>query len=148
METWLIWIIVGVVMVAIEVATQQVWTLCLAAGCLVALVGSLCGLDVAWQVILMAFGAVVGYFAFMPLLKKWRHQLDKGHEARTGMDALLGRKGRVTQDIKPGGLGRVQIDGDNWQARSPKYPMAIPAGAEVSVTGYDSIILDVELPQQ
>jgi len=64
----------------------------------------------------------------------------------------LGRKpeGRiaiVTETVRPGSLGRARIDGDNWQVQAPSEPMAIPVGAAVIVTGYDSIILTVVLPQ-
>ncbi len=42
-----------------------------------------------------------------------------------------------------GHLGRARIDGDNWQVRCPESTAEIPAGNEVVVTSYDSIILTV-----
>lgn len=75
------------------------------------------------------------------------HNARTAHAARTGMDALLGRRAIVTETVRPGSLGRARIDGDNWQVQAPSEPMAIPVGAEVIVTGYDSIILTVVLPQ-
>ena len=68
----------------------------------------------------------------------------RGYDSRTGMDALLGRKAVVTHEIRPGELGRARIDGDNWQVRAPGVRTVIRHGEEVSVTGYDSIILTVE----
>lgn len=59
------------------------------------------------------------------------------------MDALEGRRATVTHAIRPGQLGRARIDGDNWQVRAPGVDREIRAGEEVSVTGYDSIILTV-----
>lgn len=69
-----------------------------------------------------------------------------GREARTGMDALLGRKAVVTNEIRPGDTGRVRIDGDNWQAVAPGVNFTIHKGTETVVTAYDSIILTVALP--
>ena len=66
--------------------------------------------------------------------------------ARTGMDALLGRRATVTHAIRPGELGRARIDGDNWQVQCPSATEEIKAGTEVVVTSYDSIILTVSLP--
>lgn len=60
------------------------------------------------------------------------------------MDALLGRRATVTHEIRPGRLGRARIDGDNWQVQAPGVGHVIPAGREVTVTSYDSIILTVE----
>jgi membrane protein implicated in regulation of membrane protease activity len=62
------------------------------------------------------------------------------------MDALLGRRATVTQEIKPGELGRARIDGDNWQVRAPGIHTTITRGEEVIVNSYDSIILNVSRP--
>ena len=70
----------------------------------------------------------------------------RGYDSRTGMDALLGRRATVIHPIHPGRLGRARIDGDNWQVQAPSVCEVIPDGTEVVVTGYDSIILTVALP--
>lgn len=59
------------------------------------------------------------------------------------MDALLGRHGTVTEEIRPGKLGRVRIDGDNWQARLESPKAGAKRGDTVVVASYDSIILTV-----
>ena len=60
------------------------------------------------------------------------------------MDALIGREVRVAEDIPAGGIGRVRIDGDSWQAQS-NDGREIAAGERVRVLSYDSIILTVEI---
>lgn len=145
METWIIWLIIMGALLIIEVLTQMLWALCLAVGCIVGLICSVFGLDLIWQVILMAIGSVGAYIFLVPLFQKW-HALSvdrKGKEARTGMDALLGRRAIVAEEIRPDRLGRARIDGDNWQVRSSLKDKVIPRGTEVVVTGYDSIILEV-----
>lgn len=60
------------------------------------------------------------------------------------MDALLGRKAIISEEITPERLGRARIDGDNWQVKSTGEPKTIKRGTEVVVIGYDSIILEVK----
>lgn len=144
MEAWLIWIIVAAVLVIVELLTQMVWTLCLAVGCVAAAVCDFCGVPVVWQAVVAAAGSVAAFFVLAPRLRRWQHRSERrdGRDTRTGMDALLGRRGNVTQEIAPGRLGRVRIDGDNWQARCGGDEV-VRRGETVVVEAYDSIILTV-----
>jgi membrane protein implicated in regulation of membrane protease activity len=56
---------------------------------------------------------------------------------------MVGKEGRVSEDIIAGGYGRVAIDGDDWKARSIDGS-AIAQGARVRVVKMDSIIATVE----
>lgn len=143
MELWTVWLIVAAVLLIVEVLTQMMWALCLTIGALCALVGSLSGLELPGQLVVMIIGGIIAYVALLPVFKRW-HARKSERTARTGMDALLGRRAVVTHAIHPESLGRARIDGDNWQVRSPGYSNEIPAGTEVVVTAYDSIILTVE----
>lgn len=144
MEIWLIWLIVSVCLLAIELLTQMMWALCLAVGAAGAMLLSLFGADLGWQAGVMCGLALIVYVCGLPLFKRW-HARRATRNARTGMDALLGRRAMVTHAIRPGELGRARIDGDNWQVRAPGVDVVIPAGKEVVVLAYDSIILTVEL---
>lgn len=146
METWIVWIVVATALVAIEVVCQWVWTFCLAMGCVAGMCAAMLDWPIPVQVGVMAVVAVAVYFACVPVMRKWYASAWKGHERsdRTGMDALLGRKAVVTEEIRPGELGRARIDGDYWQVRAPGVDCVIPRGDQVSVTAYDSIILTVE----
>lgn len=145
MEAWIIWLIVAAILVMVEVLTQMVWTICMAVGCAAAIAVSIFGGDVAWQIAAMAAGSVVAYLVLMPWFKKWHKETDKreGRELRTGMDALLGRRATVVDEIKPGHLGRARIDGDFWQVRAPHAKETIKHGETVVVEAFDSIILTV-----
>ncbi len=146
MEIWVVWLIVAAVLIVLEVITQMMWAFCLSVGALGAIACAFLGLDLTWQVVVMALLSVVAYLVFLPLFKRW-HARTEIHKARTGMDALLGRRATVTHAIHPGQLGRARIDGDNWQVKAPSVPGTIPSGTEVVVTAYDSIILTVALPE-
>lgn len=146
MEIWLVWLIIAVSLVIVEVLSQMVWTLCLAAGCALALLLSLTGVDLFWQIVGMACGAVAAFIWLVPVLRRWHdaNAARASRDERTGMDALLGRRAVVTEAIEPGRLGRVRIDGDSWQVRCHS-DAGIPRGSEVVVVGYDSIVLRVEI---
>lgn len=145
MSLWILWIALAAILLIIEVCTQMVWTLCVAIGCVAALCGEGLGLSLAWQLVLLALASVIAFVVLVPKVRRWhdRQVQREGRAARTGMDALLGRRGVVTHEIKPEEPGRVRIDGDSWQAVVPDLTGTVRRGSEVVVTGYDSIILTV-----
>ena len=146
-EPWIIWLIACGILLITEVLTQMLWALCLAVGCLLGFAGDLCGASPLWQFVLFIVGALLSYVLLVPLFQRWHAlQVDrKGKAARTGMDALLGRRAVLADEITAERPGRGRIDGDNWQMISDdKAVPAIPRGTEVVVTGYDSIILRVK----
>lgn len=145
MEMWIIWLIVASALVITEVLTQMIWTLCFAIGCVGALIASLLGVSLIWQIVIMAAVSVLAFLWLMPVFKRWHEKSNKkeSRDDRTGMDALLGRRAVVTEEILPGKLGRARIDGDNWQVSCPSQ-QTIKPGSEVVVTSYDSIILHVQ----
>lgn len=149
MNAWIILLIAAAVLVAVEIATQQVWTLVLAAGCLAAAVMGACGVPALWTVTGAAVLSIVFYIVMIPVLNRWQNRARRrsGSKGRTGMEALLGRTAIVTHDIEPGRLGRARIDGDYWQVQMPGCNHTVHRGAEVVVTAYDSIILTVEHKQ-
>lgn len=142
MEPWIFWLIAAALLLITEVLTQMMWALCLTAGALCALTLSLLGVDTVWQATALLATGLGTYAAVLPRFRRF-HAKAAERKSRTGMDALLGRRAMVTHAIKPGQLGRARIDGDSWQVQAPGISEEIPAGAEVSVTAYDSIILTV-----
>lgn len=145
MDLWIFWLILAAVLMIVEVLSQTMWSLCMAIGCLVAMLASLFVPEPVWQIAALAVGTALAYIVIMPWFRRWHIASGErnGKTARTGMDALLGRKAFVTHEIKPGHIGRARIDGDNWQVVAPGVDCIIDRGTEVVVTGYDSIILQV-----
>lgn len=138
----IIWLITAAILLILEVATQAIWALCFAIGCIAAMIVS-AGTD-AWAVQAMAMSgvAIISWLLLSPLLKNYGSG-NNGRASRTGMEALLGRRATVTEDIKEGGLGRARIDGDVWQVRAPEASRTVHTGEKVVVTDFDSIILTV-----
>ena len=148
MEPWIICIIAAAALLIIEILSHMVWNLCMSAGSHAGKTAALAGADPLWQAVAMAVTAVATYIVIIPWYRRWHESViaRSGHQSRTGMDALLGRRATVTQEIKPGELGRARIDGDNWQVRAPGIHTTITRGEEVIVNSYDSIILNVSRP--
>lgn len=142
MSPWIIWLIAACLLLALEVLSQAVWALCFAVGCLAAMLLSFITGSAALQALSVPLVAILTWIIFAPVVRKWESKRSKN--SRTGMDALLGRRATVTEDIRPGELGRARIDGDSWQVSAPGAEATIRRGHEVVVTAYDSIILTVE----
>ena len=138
---WQLWLILAAILVIIELLTGTFAAFCLVGGCIVAMVGALCGGGLKLQLILLTFGTVVTFLAIRPTLLRRRAAAPK---PVSNMDALIGRIVTVTDDIRPGAIGRIKADGDSWQAKATAPRVAIPAGCQVRIIGYDSIILQVE----
>lgn len=145
MENWLIWLIVMAILIIVELLTSLIATFCLAVGCLCAMVVSLVSLGLEAQLIALIVGTIIAFAVFAPKIRRWqRSREDKcGNNAVSNMEALKGRVVEIIEDIPENGIGRVRVDGDRWQARS-NDGCPISQGAQVRITGYDSIILNVE----
>lgn len=145
MSAWIIWLIAAVMLLIVELFTQSVWAFSLSVGCLAAAALSVFVDSAAWQGICVAVVAVIAWLSLAPVIKRMKAKT--AHKARTGMEALLGRRAVVIDEIRPGELGRARIDGDYWQVKAPGIDHVIHHGDEVIVTSYDSIILTVEKPK-
>lgn len=142
MSPWIIWLIAAAVLLLLEVLSQAVWALCFAIGCLASMIVSFFTDSPAFQALAAPIAAILAWILVAPFARKWEQK--RSRHSRTGMDALLGRKAIVTEEIRPGECGRARIDGDFWQVRAPGADRTIRRGEEVTVTAYDSIILTVE----
>lgn len=71
-------------------------------------------------------------------------QLGPGTELRTGVDALLGKTGIVTERIEPHtGTGRVKVEGEDWRGASSDGTVIEP-GTRVTIIQVDGTTLMVE----
>jgi len=145
MTPWLIWLISAIALLVVEVLTGTVAALCLAVGCLIALVPAAAGAGVVVQFIAASVGAVAAFLILSPIISKYRLNRATHSGERSNMDAIIGRSGVVTQPIYPDGRnGRVKVDGDSWLAvAEPEYCPLLP-GDIVEIVSYDSIVIKVK----
>lgn len=127
-----IWLIVGLVLVAAEVLSGEFVLLMLGGGALAAAGASfLVGGPVIGAVV-FAIASVLLLFAARPAL---RRRLDRGIDhALMHHNALVGTTAVVVSRVDGHG-GRVKIGGDLWSARSSDGHEVIEEGKRVTVMG-------------
>ena len=136
---WQLWAVVAVLGLILELSSGDFFIICFSIGAVgAAAVSPLANVYV--QVAVFVVLTAVSIFTVRPFALKYLH---RGEDARkSNADALLGRTGRVTEEIPAGGFGRVAIDGDSWKART-EGPDALPAGTQVEVVSRESTIITV-----
>jgi len=103
----------------------------------VAAMTSALGAGITPQLSLFTVTLVGSFVLLRPIFLKKMY--GPGVPGRT--EALVGRDGVVTEGIDPvRGTGRVNVGGQDWAARSRAD---IEAGARITVTGADGIVLEV-----
>ncbi len=139
---WQIWAIVAVVCLILELSSGDFFIICFSIGAVFAVIGSAIGLNGYWQLGIFALFSTLAIFTVRPIALRYLHKNDPNRASNA--DALIGRTGRVTEDIPAEGTGYVQIDGDMWRAVShDNSPIA--QGVTVRVVGRESTIITVEV---
>ena len=138
---WLIWIIISILCLILELSSGDFFLLCFAIGAAVGAIVAGCGLSLTWQIIIFALVSALSLLLVRPALIRKLHKPQKVRLSNA--EAMIGREGRVTEEIEANGYGRVAIDGDDWKARSIDGS-AIVNGTRVRVVKMDSIIISVE----
>lgn len=142
MAMWQIWLIVALAFFILELFTTGIAVICFSFGAIAACIAAPLGANFYWQVIVFALVTLLSFIFIRPLLIKLFYKKGK-EEVKTNADALIGRKGIVSEAIDPAtGAGRVKVDGDDWKAVS-ENDQPIELGARVEILKLDSVIVTV-----
>ena len=136
---WQIWAVVALLCLILELSSGDFFIICFSIGAVFAIVAAILGLSIYWQIFIFAVFSLLSVLFIRPIALRWLHKNDPNKPSNA--DALLGRTGRVTEAIKTGATGYVQIDGDLWRAVSQSD---IAVGTTVRVVGRESTIITVE----
>jgi membrane protein implicated in regulation of membrane protease activity len=141
---WLIWFLAAIVLVVAEMFTPGFWLACLAAGCVAAgLVGLIPFAGLTLETVAFAATSLASMIGLRPVMLR-RFQLGPGAGVRTGVDALLGKRGVVLERIDPvSRQGRVKVEGEDWRGASVD-DTPIEVGARITVIQVDGTTLVVE----
>ena len=143
MEDWLLWFLLAIGLFVGEMFTAGFWLACLAVGAAAAgIVGLIPGVGIAVQGIAFAAASIISMAGLRPRLLQY-FQLGPGSDLRTGVDALLGKTGIVTERIGPGLSGRVKVEGEDWRGASSDATVLEP-GTQVTIIQVDGTTLMVE----
>ena len=136
---WQVWAVVAIVCLILELSSGDFFIICFSIGAVFALISAVVGLNIYWQLFIFAVFSLLSVLFVRPVALRYLHKNEPNKPSNA--DALMGRTGRVTEEIKAGNSGYVQIDGDLWKAVSQKD---IAAGETVRVIGRESTIITVE----
>lgn len=134
----LFWLVAAIAFVVLEASTTALVSIWFAVGAVAALVTSFFTRSLPVEGAVFAVVSAIALFIMIPTLNKRR----KKREApiTNGSPLTIGKQGVVLVDVNPGYLGRVRVDGLDWQARSD-VPM--PKGTPCRVTDVDGAVLIV-----
>lgn len=137
---WHWWAGVALILLIAEIFVPGFFLMCLGLGCVGASIIAAVGLGPAAQLIAFSALSLLAFFTIRPLLMK-RFWKDNG--VRTNVDALVGQRGKVSQDFDPGlRLGRVAVGGDDWRAECVN-DKALRTGDRIEVVRVESNTLIV-----
>ena len=144
MDSWLLWFLAAVALLIAEMFTGGFWLACVAVGCAAAGIAGLLPFGgLILETITFAAASLLSLAGLRPALT--RRFLPSGYPAlRTGVDALRGKSGYVTERIAPGHQhGRIIVDGEDWRAVTNDDSILEP-GTRVMVLEVDGTTLTVE----
>ncbi len=136
-----VWLIIFVLLVAVELATMALTTVWFAAGAMAALVSSMFGAPLWLQIIVfLAFSFIVLIF-YRPFAVKYVNS----KRTRTNVNDLIGKEGKVTEDINNlDQKGRMLLRGMDWSARTVDDNVHIKKGTVVKVIKIEGVKAIVE----
>lgn len=142
MINWmLVWLLVFVMLVAVEIITMGLTTIWFAGGALIATVAAAVGGPLWLQIVLFVVVSAVLLFFTRPIAVKYFNK----DRVRTNVESLIGKQAIVISEIDNlYGSGQVTVGGQEWSARSSIQNVKIPVGVVVIILAIDGVKLIVE----
>ena len=115
MAVWCVWLAVFVVCIGLEAASMALTSIWFAGGALIACVLSIAGVNLYIQMAVFVVVSFLLLYSTRPLALRYINQ----KTVRTNVDALVGKKARVTAEIdNDEARGTAMVSGQEWTARS------------------------------
>lgn len=134
----ILWLVAVVAFIAVEAATTALVSVWFAVGAAAAMVVSFFDVGFGWQMLVFAVVSAITLAFMLPNLISRRGE----HKApvTNGSPLTIGKQGVVLVGIEPGDVGRVRVDGLDWQARAE---VPLPKDARCRVVAVDGAVLIV-----
>lgn len=134
------WLIVFIVLTAIEMATFQLVTIWFAVGAIAAFIASLFSASLEIQLIVFLAVSMLLLILVRPIAGRFLQT----KTVKTNVDSLIGDYAMVMARIhNQEGFGKAVIHGQEWMAAAEKDDEVIEAGTRVMVTGIRGVKLIV-----
>ena len=114
LASWHIWIILAVVLLILEMVIPAFVLASFGVGCLLSSIGAAMHLGIEMQIAAFCAGTLAAFFGVRPFFARYCY---KASGVKTNVDALVGKRGTVIEDInEQANSGRVLVGGDDWKA--------------------------------
>lgn len=129
MDAWIVWALIALVLVIVEILSLTLFFGMLAFGAVAAAIAAMAGSSSGVQVLVFAVVSLGMILVVRPVARRHLHQAP---EHRTGVDALVGTRAVVVEQVDGHG-GRVKLAGEIWSARSYDGESVLEPGRSVDV---------------
>ena len=140
MET-MFWLIMFAVLLVIEILTMGLTTIWFAGGAIVAFVLAYVGFGLPVQIIVFLLVSIALLVLTRPIAMKFFNQ----ERQKTNAESLIGQNAVVLETIDTlHGVGRAEVNGMEWSAKTGDADMIIEAGEVVIIEGIQGVKLIVK----
>lgn len=140
MET-IFWLVLFVILLIIEILTMGLTTIWFAGGALVAFILAFVGFELPVQIIAFLLVSIALLIVTRPIALKFFNQ----ERQKTNAESLIGQKAVVLETIDAlRGVGRVEVNGMEWSAKTDEPENVIENGKVVVIEGIQGVKLIVK----
>lgn len=134
------WLVLFIILLIIEILTLGLTTIWFAGGALAALAAAILGFGTVTQIVVFFVVSIILLVMTRPIAVKYFNQ----ERQKTNAESLIGRCALVLEDIDTlEGVGRVEIAGQEWAAKTDEPDGKIPKNTVVVVNGIQGVKLIV-----
>ena len=135
------WLVLFVVLLVIEIFTMGLTTIWFAGGAVVAFVLALLDVGLPIQIIAFLVVSIILLILTRPIAIRFFNQ----QREKTNVDRLIGQKAVVIETIDSlHGIGRIEINGMEWSAKTEDMSLLIEQGEVVVVQAIQGVKLIVK----
>ena len=144
MET-IFWLVLFVILLIIEILTMGLTTIWFAGGALVAFILAFVGFELPVQIIAFLLVSIGLLILTRPIALKFFNQ----ERQKTNAESLIGQKAVVLEIIDTlHGVGRVEVNGMEWSAKTDDSDSVIENGTVVVIEGIQGVKLIVKKEEE
>lgn len=137
--SWWIWVLIGLALLATELATTTMHIAFFAVGAFVVAILVALGVDIPlWgQLVIFTAVSLVAFF----FLRPWAVRKLRLNQSKP-VDSLVGEQAVVLDEISPAGLGKAEMRGSTWTARNVGET-SLARGQRCVVEAVEGLVLHV-----
>ncbi|MGN0384361.1 MAG: NfeD family protein [Lachnospiraceae bacterium] len=137
-----VWLLLLIVMIVTELITMGLTTIWFAGGSIIAIILAVLHVPVAIQIAAFLVVSIVLLIFTRPIAVKYFNH----DRLKTNVESMIGRQAVVISEIDNlNGIGQIQVNGQEWSARTVEDGQVIPVGEVVVVKAVSGVKLIVEL---